>query len=297
MITSDDLSLICALAQEKSLAAVARTENISPSAISQRLKALEDKIGVKIAERIGRSGVMMTAYGEFLDTRGRETLAALRSLDDELAERRGVISGRLKIVAPFGFGRRYIAPLVSEFGAQHPELSVDLRLSENLGRLPSTTWDILIRVGLKRDTSLIVRELSKNRRILCASRQYLATHGAPNYPDEILRHKCIVIYEDAEDSCVWAFRARNGRERDIRVTPHLATNDGEIALSWAKEGRGIVLRSSWSVNDDLKSGNLVELLPGWSAPEAPIIAISGEAQSRTKRIQALLQFLEENLNI
>ncbi|VAW05967.1 Transcriptional regulator, LysR family, partial [hydrothermal vent metagenome] len=145
--------------------------------------------------------------------------------------------------------------------------------------------------------SLIVRELSTNRRVLCCSKEYRKEHGALSHPDEIQKHKCIVIYEDAEDGCIWAFRARNGRERDIRVSPYLVTNDGEVALSWAKEGRGIVLRSAWSVKDDLKSGNLVELLPDWSAPEAPIVAITGEVQGRTRRIQALLQFLEENLNL
>ncbi len=297
MITSDDLSLICALAQEKSIAAVARAANISPSAISQRLTALEDKLGIRIAERFGRSGIVMTAEGEFLEIRGADILRTMRILDDDLAERKDLISGKLRIVAPFGFGRRHIAPLVSQFAAQHPELLVDLRLSEDLRRLPKGAWDILIRVGPWRDTSLVVRQLSSNKRVLCASPQYIAENGAPNHPDEIQHHKCIVIYEDAEDVCLWSFRARNGKERDIRVAPHLATNDGDVALCWARDGRGVLLRSVWSAAADIKSGDLVELLPDWSAPEAPIVAMTGEAQGRSKRIQAMLQFLETHLDL
>lgn len=297
MITSDDLSLICTLAQEKSIAAVARAANISPSAISQRLTALEGKLGIRIAERFGRSGIVMTAEGEFLETRGKDILRTMRVLNDDLAERKDLIGGKLRIVAPFGFGRHHIAPLVSRFAAQHPELQVDLRLSEDLRRLPKGAWDIMIRVGPWRDTSLVVTQLAANKRVLCASPQYIAENGTLNHPDEIQNHKCIVIFEDAEDVGLWTFRARNGRERDIRVAPHLATNDGDVALCWAKDGRGILLRSAWSAAADLKSGDLVELLHEWSAPEAPIVAMTGEAQGRSKRIHAMLQFLGANLDL
>ena len=292
MISSDDLDLILLLANERSLAAVARASNISPSAISQRLTALEAKLGIRVAERVGRSGVVLTAEGEFLAERGAPVLAELKSIDDQLSEQKGVVAGHLNIVAPLGFGRTHMAPLVGKFQKLHPGVAVTLSLSDTLGRIPDGSWDIFIRVGPLHDSALVMKKLADNKRLLCATPGYIETYGAPKHPDELSKHNCIVIHEDEQDASLWSFCAKNGNRKDIRVRPILSTNDGEVALAWALGGQGIIVRSEWSVAGHIESGKLRQLLPGWSLPEAPVIALTSGPRGRAGRVQAMLDFLE-----
>lgn len=295
MISSDDLMLVSLLAKEKSLAAVARVSNISPSAISQRLTALEAKLGIRIADRIGRSGVVLTSEGELLAERGALVLSELRQLDDQLAEKRGLLSGHLRVIAPLGFGRIHIAPLVGKFQQCHPDISVALTLSDAMGRLPQSGWDIIIRVGPLRESSLQMIELASNKRLLCASPEYVAKHGFPVHPDELREHHCIVIYEDNEDVTLWSLLAKNGTRRDIRITPQLSSNDGQAALSWALSGRGIIMRSEWSAYPHIASGELVPLLSGWDPPEAPILALTSGPRGRPSRVQIMLNYLQSHI--
>lgn len=297
MISSDDLALILLLAKEKSLAAVARASHISPSAISQRLTALEAKLGIRIAERVGRSGVVLTVEGEFLAERGELVMADLKSIDDQLSEQKGVVAGHLNIVAPLGFGRTHLAPLVGKFHESHPDVSIALSLSDTLGRIPDGSWDIFIRVGPLHDSSLVMKKLANNKRLLCAAPAYIDKHGAPKHPDDLSEHNCIVIHEDEEDASLWRFCAKNGNRKDVRVRPILSTNDGEVALSWALAGRGIIVRSEWSAAGHIASGKLRQLLPSWRLPEAPVIALTSGPRGRAGRVQAMLDFLESELKL
>ena len=297
MINSDDLYLITALAREKSLASLARNLNITPSAISQRLTALESRLQIKVAERTGRSGIILTTEGQFLVQQGHHILNNLSQLNDTLCERRGIVSGQLHIIASLGFGRTHLAPLVGDFQCHFPDITIKLTLSDLLGRLPKEGWDVIIRIGPLRDSALKMQKLKDNRRFLCASPDYLKGHGMPGHPSELGRHHCIAIYEDDEDVTLWHFKDREGNKVDERIKAHLSSNDGETALSWALEGRGIIMRSEWSVEQHIKNGRLVKVLPLWTLPDAPIIALTRGPEGRTKRVKKLLEFLQKKFQI
>ncbi len=147
MIKTDDLVLMSNLWREKSIAGVAKRMHLTPSAISFRLSNLEKRLGVRLAERNGRSGIVLTADGEFLAKRGDVFVSELNILFDEVHQRQGRISGTVRIVAPFGLGRRHIAPLLGQISRLYPELIIDLHLTDDLSRPPNTVWDILIRVS------------------------------------------------------------------------------------------------------------------------------------------------------
>ncbi len=140
MISTDDLRFFAVIAMSPSLAAAARTLDVSPPAVTQRLRALETRLGVQLVDRRGRH-LILTNEGELLAERGCEIVDSLGALSDALSERRGEVAGHLRVIAPLGFGRRHVAPIVARFQSYHPRLHIDLLLSDRLGRTPAETWE------------------------------------------------------------------------------------------------------------------------------------------------------------
>ncbi|AWN39196.1 LysR family transcriptional regulator [Methylobacterium radiodurans] len=299
MLTTDDLRFFAAIVCAPSLAAAARDLNVSAPAVTQRLRALEERLGAHLIVRAGRQ-LTLTDEGELLAERGRRVLAELNDLDEALAERQGHVSGHLRIIAPLGFGRRHVAPVVAAFQEAHPRIKIDLALSDRIGGVPSSTWDIAVHVGeIQAATpSLIVRGLAPNERWVCAAPSYLARQGAPTDPHDLRTHSCIALRENDEDVTLWRFRSiDSGAEERVRVAPSLASNDGEVARIWAIAGRGIVMRSEWDVADDIRGGRLVRLLKNHTLPSAPIVVLlSARQEARAARIGRFIDALKQTLD-
>ncbi|BAQ46471.1 MULTISPECIES: LysR family transcriptional regulator [Methylobacterium] len=297
MIATDDLRFFLAIAEAPSLAAASRALDVSPPAVTQRLRALEERLGTHLVDRPGRH-LALTDEGEVLAERGRAILDALGELDEALAARRGQVVGHLRVVAPLGFGRRHVAPVAAAFQAAHPEVAIDLTLSDRLGSVPEGTFDLAVHVGEIAGAApgLIARRLAPNARIVCAAPAYLAARPAPAIPDDLRGHACIALRENDEDVTLWRF-ARDGREARVRIEPRLASNDGEVVRGWALAGRGVILRSEWDVADDLRAGRLVRLLPDFAAPEAPVVALLGaRRRARAARTRRFLDALAAALD-
>ncbi|KMO25391.1 LysR family transcriptional regulator [Methylobacterium indicum] len=297
MLATDDLRFFLAVAEAPSLAAASRALDVSPPAVTQRLRALEERLGTHLVDRAGRH-LALTGEGELLAERGRAILDALGELDEALAARRGQVVGHLRVVAPLGFGRRHVAPVAAAFQAAHPEVAIDLTLSDRLGGVPEGTFDLAVHVGEIAGAApgLIARRLAPNARIVCAAPAYLAARGEPSVPDDLRRHACIALRENDEDVTLWRF-ARDGREARVRIEPRLASNDGEVVRGWALAGRGVILRSEWDVADDLRAGRLVRLLQDFAAPEAPVVALIGaRRRARAARTRRFLDALAAALD-
>ena len=297
MLKSDDLLLVSLLSKGGSIAAVAREMHLTPSAISQRLSLLEQRLQMNLAERFGRSGVRLTAEGEFLAEKAADVIGEIALIQDQLGERRGVLNGVIRITAPFGFGRRHVAPALAEFHKLHSQISVNLKLSDDLSHPPPNAWDILIRVSPWVDSTLIATSLCDNRRLVCASPKYVAEHGAPSHPEELRGHACISISEDGAKGSFWQFQRKDGAQAMIKVAPRFTTNDGETALEWAIAGCGIIVRSQWSTAAALEAGDLIELLPDWTAPDAPIVALTSVRNAGSLRIQTVLTHLLDSIEV
>jgi DNA-binding transcriptional LysR family regulator len=297
MITTDDLIFISTIATEKSLAATARKLNVSPPSVSQRLSALEKKIGIRLVERAGRAGIMLTADCERLVARARPILAELDAVSDEIALAKGEVSGHMRIIAPFGFGREHVASAVSSFMQSYPKISIELTLSDQLSRLPESPWDIIIHVGPLSDSSLVAVSLTPNERFLCASLTYIEKYGSPDHPDDLSKHLCLAIREDDEDVSHWTFVKDDDSETriDAKISPYLSSNDGEVVRSWALAGLGIMQRSEWSVFEDIKTGRLVRVLPDFKMPSAPVVALVSNRDLRAARVQVFLDHLRSFL--
>jgi len=299
MIGVDDLRFFEAICGARSLAAAARDLNVSSPAVTQRLRSLEGRLGVQLVDRSGRV-LALTAEGETLIERGRDILEQIEDLDQSLAERRNEVTGALRVVAPFGFGRRYVAPVIAAFQAEHRKVTVELILSDQLGGVPAGNWDLAVQVGEMANmaSALNVRRLADNRRFICASPAYLERFGEPATPQALEKHGCIALRENFEDVTLWRFqRPDDGTDIRVRINPTLSSNDGEVIRKWAVEGHGIIMRSEWDLAADLRAGRLVRLLSGYALADAPVVVLlSSQRYARASRITRFIEALADSLS-
>jgi DNA-binding transcriptional LysR family regulator len=274
-----------------SLTAAAGELGLSLAVVSKRLASLEQRMSVRLINRSTRS-LAVTDAGRILYSHAVRVVAELGHAHDALARQRREISGLLKITAPHSFGRRRLVPLLAQFGAQHPQLRMQLQLTDEVLDLIAGGFDLAIRYGELRDSGMVARELVQNRRILCASPDYLRRFGHPQRLSDLMRHRCIVT--GAAALTEWRFDNQR-RFGPTRVVGHILCNDGDAAHDMAVQGMGIVFKSIWDVADDLKNERLVQVLPKHAVAEAPINAVYLRGHNRVPRVRAFIDFLGEQL--
>lgn len=296
MITLDDLRFVEALSRTGSLSAAARSLNVTPPALSMRLKKLESELGVGIVIRSSRH-MRFTSEGERLVAEAQSLLKRVENLPQALNIAGGQLTGRLRIVAPFGFGRTHIAPVVARFRAMHPALQPELQLSEN-PRKASEDADVVIHIGELRDSSWVAHLLARNERWVCASPAYLKQAGVPTHPRQLLQHTCLSVQENEEDVTLWHFRkkTRDGKAvpaEAVRISPVLKSNDGEVVRNWAVAGLGCMLRSEWDAAPLVKRGDLQRILSGWEFEPANVVALVPARRGMSARVDGFMQFLKK----
>ncbi|MFP4596453.1 MAG: LysR family transcriptional regulator [bacterium] len=288
-----ELGFFVALATAGSLSAAARNLGITTPAVSKRLAQMEARIGMPLLTRTTRR-MSLTPEGEVFLERARRILGEIDDLDQLLTQAKGRPSGLLRVNATLGFGRMHIAPAISEYVKAYPDVDVQLQLSADPPPLNEDLFDVCVRFGEPPDARIIARKVAPNRRLLCASPGYLRQHGTPLTPADLARHNCIGIRQGSDAYGVWRLTSGKGAKRrtePVHVRGNLTTNDGEIAVSWALEGHGIVMRAEWDIDRYLKSGRLVQVLPQYATPEADIYAVYHHRHQLSSRIRLFVDFL------
>lgn len=292
MLTSDDLAFFSILAGAKSLAEAARTLNVTAPAVTQRLRALEERAGVRLIDRSGRR-LSLTEEGSLVASHGKTVTDAIDTLSEALADRRGAVSGHLRVAAPHGFGRVHVAPVLDMFAREHPNTTVMLELSDHPAALLVDSYDVVVHIGASGRMDDIVTTLAPNRRTLCASPDYIDNAPSIGSPRDLAAHRCLAIRENDEDVTLWRF---NGpRQETVRVNPVLSSNDGSVIREWALAGQGVVIRSEWDVAHDIAAGRLREVLPEWTIAPADVVALLGSRHGRSARTTTFLKMLREAL--
>ena len=287
--SSADMQFFHQLVRSGSLSGAARELQVSTPAVSKRLAQLEARLGVPLLNRTTRR-VAVTPEGETYLGHARRILAEIESAEGELRGLRAAPRGLLRVNATLGFGRMHVAPLIASFSREHPDVEVQLQLSVNPPPLTEDAFDVCVRFGEPPDARVVARRLAPNRRLLCASPGYLARHGTPKTPHELAQHSIVGIRQGDEAYGVW--RLRSGKRLEtVKVRGGLSTNDGEIAVTWALAGHGIVLRAEWDVARYLASGRLRQVLPNWQAPAADIHAVYPVRHQGAARVRAFVEHL------
>lgn len=295
-IVPADLAFFSALVGAGSLSAAGRELGISTAAVSKRLSQLEQRSGVALVVRSTRR-MGLTPEGELVLAHARRVLAEIDNLAQALGGARGSPRGLLRVNATLGFGRGHLAPLISQFVQQHPGVEVQLQLSVNPPPLTDDAFDVCIRFGPPPDARVIARRLAPTRRLLCAAPAYLARAGLPRHPDDLARHACITLRQGDEAYGLWRL-ATGGRQPQhvaVKVRGALSTNDGGVAVAWALDGHGILMRAEWDIADHLQAGRLVPVLPDWHTPDADIHAVWPQQHAGSHRVRVFVDFLAAGL--
>ena len=288
----DELAFFAALASTGSLSAAARELNVSTAAVSKRLSAMEKRLGVGLVRRT-TCRMSLTPEGELYLQHARRILADLHDMEQEVSGSRGTPLGLLRVNATLGFGRNHVAPVVSRFVRKYPQVDVQLQLSVNPPPLTDDAYDVCIRFGEPPDARVVARRIAANRRLLVASPAYLARRGTPRVPQDLLRHNCIGIRQGDEAYGLWRLTGPRADRATaaIRTRGTLTTNDGEIAVNWALEGHGIVMRAEWDIARYLKSGRLVQVLADYRTPAADVYAVYPQQHQASMRVRAFVDFI------
>lgn len=288
-----DLGFFSALASAGSLSAAARELGITTPAVSKHLAQMESRVGVALVNRTTRR-MSMTPEGDLYLEHARRILSEIDDMEALLGVSREVPKGLLRVNATLGFGRSHVAPLISRFARKHPQVAVQLQLSVNPPALTEDSFDVCIRFGVPPDARVIARRIAPNRRLLCAAPAYLAKHGTPKVPNDLVRHNCIGIRQGEEAYGVWRLTSGRGKHvktEAIKTRGNLATNDGEIAVNWALEGHGILMRAEWDIERYLRNGRLLQVLPQYHTPDADIHAVYPQRHHMAARVRAFVDFM------
>lgn len=288
-----DLGFFSAIASAGSLSAAARELGVTTPAVSKHLAQMESRLGVALVNRTTRR-MSLTPEGELYLQNARRILAEIDGMEQMLGVGKATPRGLLRVNATLGFGRSHVAPLISKFVRRHPQVEVQLQLSVNPPALTDDTYDVCIRFGAPPDSRVIARHIAPNRRLLCASPTYLAKHGVPKVPNDLTRHNCIGIRQGEEAYGVWRLssgRGRSAKTESVKTRGNLTTNDGEIAVSWALDGHGVLMRAEWDIDRYLRSGRLVQILPNYYTPDADVYAVYPQRHQLAARVRAFVDFV------
>ncbi|OYU28197.1 MAG: LysR family transcriptional regulator [Burkholderiales bacterium PBB2] len=280
------------VATKGSLTAAAQLEGVAPAVMGRRIDALEARLGVKLLLRTTRRLSLTHEGSAFLEDCQR-LLAEFNSAEASVSAGGVKASGHLRITAPAGFGRRHVAPLLPEFLASHPDVSVSLNLSDRVVDIAAEGFDCAVRVGDLPDSSLISVRLADNRRLCVGTPAYLKRAGVPQHPSELGRHACLTLSSDASQTRGWAF-AIDGAVQHLRPNGRLDCSDGQVLHDWCLAGLGLAWRSTWEVEGDIAAGRLVSVLDDFAAPPNGIYALFPQAKHLPLRVRLWIDFLKAN---
>lgn len=292
-VQAADFSFFSTLSAAGSLSAAARELGLTAAAVSKRLAQMEQRAGVPLVTRTTRR-MMLTPEGELYLERARRILDEIDELAELLGSARKNPKGLLRVNATLGFGRSHVGPALARFVRQYPQVQAQLQLSVAPPSLTDDAFDVCIRFGEPPDTRVVARRLAANRRLLCATPEYLRAHGMPATPHDLTRHNCIGIRQGDEAYGVWRLTSGRGsarRTEAVRIGGNLTTNDGEIAVKWALDGHGILMRAEWDIAEYLNDGRLVPVLIDYETPNADIYAVYLQRHQMSTRIRAFVDFM------
>lgn len=277
-----------------SFSAAAQSLSVSPSAISKTIQRLERQLGLRLFTRTTRS-LVLTPEGRELHERALELLRAADDLVQSAQAARSEPAGTLKIAAPLPIGARLLAPALPAFRRRHPQLKVDLRLSDRFVNLVEEGIDVAIRIGELADSSLLSRRLASSRISAFASPAYLAQRGTPQTLEDLQHHDCVNFrFQTSGQTLRWNFQVGN-RHIEYTPDPAIVVDVSDAVVEVLAAGGGIGLSASFIAAPYVERGLLVPVLHDFAADKATITAVWPESRRGNPKVKAFIGFLEELL--
>ncbi|MET4570733.1 LysR family transcriptional regulator [Rhodanobacter soli] len=286
-----EMASFVAVVEAGSFVGAADATGLSKAAVSRHVAELEQRLGARLLHRTTRR-LSLTDDGQLFFTRAKEMLAAIDEAESEISSRSGEPSGLLRINAPLTFGVLHLAPLWGRFAQLYPKVSLDIELSDRVVDLVEEGYDLAVRITNLPNSQLVSRRLASTRMVACASPQYLALHGTPAHPDELAQHE-VISYSYWAARNEWTFTAPDDSLVTVRTHARIHANNGDTCRAAALDHQGIILQPDFLVADDLRRGDLVELLPTYRAMTLGIHAVYPSRKHLPIKTRRLVDFLVE----
>ncbi|MGY6038857.1 LysR family transcriptional regulator [Aeromonas sp. AE23HZ002T15] len=258
----DRIRILAQVVESGGFSRAARALNLAPSSVTRTIDSLEQQLGVPLFKRSTRQ-LVLTEQGEYFLARSIPLLEEADQLVQSLQPLSGAPRGGLRVSVFESFGAAWLAPRLPLFLARYPEVRLEIELDNRLVDLDAENVDVAVRIGRPLDSGLHARRLLANRTLLVASPAYLAQHGELAHPDELASHNCLIRGQGRQRQH-WYFE-REAQKRRVPVQGNLASIGGTPLLCAAKAGCGLLLLSSWMVQQGLDDGSLLPVLPEWQA--------------------------------
>ncbi|MGV3458344.1 LysR family transcriptional regulator [Sphingomonas sp.] len=286
------LEIFAATIELGSFSAAGRRLGLTPSAVSRTIDRIEARLGVRLLLRSTRV-LTLTAEGQAYLQAARRILADLNDAEQQIADQ-GAPRGRLRVSAALAHGRLCIVPLLAGFVKRYPQILVDIALTDTVVDIAAGQADVAIRFGPLADSRLTARKIGENRRVIVASPAYLAHHGTPATPEDLLVHNCLNFnFRRAEP--VWPF-VRDGTAFSLTTSGAIEANNGETLGQLAALGVGIARVGRFSVTDELADGRLVAILEDYNPGDVePLHAVFVGGTNTPARVRAFVEYLVEHL--
>ena len=293
MALLENIRVFVRVVEQGSLSAAGRQLRLSAAVVSHRMQALEAHLGTRLLNRTTRR-VQPTEQGLAFYNACQDVISALEHAESVVADVGGTPQGTLRVTAPLGIGRRVLGHLVPEFHDLHPQIDVQLRLSDHLLDLLAESVDVAIRMGVMADSALIARKIMDCKRVLCAAPSYLEAEGTPETPDDLMAHQCLLLRFPGSQQYRWTLQSEAG-PATLPVSGSFDADDGDVLTTWALMGRGIVMKPVWEIADHLRDGRLRPVLLDYELEPAVLSVLYPHRQLLAAKVKAFADFAVERM--
>ncbi|WP_375269811.1 LysR family transcriptional regulator [Phenylobacterium sp.] len=287
------LGVFARVVELRSFAAAAEDLKLSKATVSKAVGRLETRLGARLFNRTSRR-LALTETGAQLAERARRLLADAEAAEDDILARSAQPRGLVRLAAPMSFGLIELAPILPDFLAQYPEVSIDLHMSDDKIDLVGMGFDLALRIADLPDSSLVARRIRTVERMVVAAPAYLERHGRPTHPSHLAEHACLG-YAYLPTPETWRFSGPGGEQVAVRPAGPLRANNAEALLPALEAGLGLAVQPDFIVRDCLAKGRLTAVLPEWRSPPIALHLVSPPGGPRPVRITALADYLVRRL--
>ncbi|MFZ3513113.1 LysR family transcriptional regulator [Vibrio harveyi] len=284
----EHLKLFVRLASTHNISMAGQELGLSPAVASAHINKLEEGLGVRLVHRTTRK-VSLTEEGQAFLPHAEEVLATVEAARGAVGVGHKAPTGTFRVTASASFGRLHLVPALKGFMAKYPELTIDFRFSDSIIDMVEGGFDVAVRLAELKDSSLVARKLAPDRRIVVASPEYLAQHGTPQSPEELVNHECVTL-AGLEN---WVFETPEG-QYSMRASGSFRTDNGDAMRDACIDGLGVSINSIWSVYKQLQKGELVEILQDYPlVMNASIWAVYPSSRLIAPKVRAFIDYFAE----
>ncbi len=287
----EDFQFFIRVADLGSITQAAKHDNISVSVASQRIQRLEQQLNLRLFHRTTRK-LKLTDEGKILLAQGRTWIKQFLTLHESLIVQDQKLTGTLKLTASATFGMQVLTAVIADFSLLYPELKIHLDLNDQNQDLIENGIDLAIRIGKLQDSSLVAKRLTQNSRLLCASPAYLEQFGIPKSIQELQKHRCILQQHAQGLTDTWNFAQTDGSTLSVAIEGYFISNSGEAIRQASLKGLGISNHSIWHVEQDLKTGKLIQVLEDFPIQSTAIYAVIADRNYVPAKVRIFLEYLE-----